>query len=140
MAALSSNCIAVGIHTGTIVLFRVVFDDQGYSCARTDSNRCHVNPITDLASTTINNQDFKDVSYTLQKITFCIFVATRYLFLSIELLQILVSGDETGLINIWCLKHGQLQILNNIEPPSDGFPVTTLCLYSKILKDGKYKV
>ena len=62
VAALSSNCIAVGIHTGTIVLFRVVFDDQGYSCARTDSNRCHVNPITDLASTTINNQDFKDVS------------------------------------------------------------------------------
>ena len=53
------------------------------------------------------------------------------------MLQILVSGDETGLINIWCLKHGQLQILNNIEPPSDGFPVTTLCLYSKILKDGK---
>ena len=63
VAALSSNCIAVGIHTGTIVLFRVVFDDQGYSCARTDSNRCHVNPITDLASTTINNQDFKDVSW-----------------------------------------------------------------------------
>ena len=55
----------------------------------------------------------------------------------IQMLQILVSGDETGLINIWCLKHGQLQILNNIEPPSDGFPVTTLCLYSKILKDGK---
>ena len=61
VAALSSHCIAVGIHTGTIVLFRVVFDDQGYSCARTDSNRCHMSPITDLASTTINNQDFKDV-------------------------------------------------------------------------------
>ena len=51
-------------------------------------------------------------------------------------MQILVSGDETGLINIWCLKHGQLQILNTIEAGPEGFPITTLCLYNKIQKQG----
>ena len=47
-------------------------------------------------------------------------------------LQVLVSADEIGLINIWCLKHGELQILKTIEPTTDDFPVTALSLYTKI--------
>ena len=68
------------------------------------------------------------------------------------ILQVLVSGDESGKINIWCLASQCLQILKCIEPPNCGggnlrgqifsqpsnvqqeFPVTTLSLWNKIGK------
>ena len=67
-------------------------------------------------------------------------------------LQVLVSGDESGKINIWCLTNQCLQILKCIEPNSCGggnirgqifsqstdckqeFPVTTLSLWNKVGK------
>ena len=67
-------------------------------------------------------------------------------------MQVLVSGDECGKINIWCLTNQCLQILKCIEPSSCAsgsltgqsfsqsndniheFPVTTLSLWNKIGK------
>ena len=56
VSALGSNIIAVGIHTGTIVLFKVVSAGNNFQCSLTDSQRCHVHPITDLASSTIHSK------------------------------------------------------------------------------------
>ncbi len=53
VAALGSNYIAVGIHTGTIILFKVTSDTKSFICSVVDSQRCHINPISDLASTSI---------------------------------------------------------------------------------------
>ena len=58
VSALGTNIIAVGIHTGTIVLFKVVSAGNNFQCSLTDSQRCHVHPITDLASSTIHSGRF----------------------------------------------------------------------------------
>lgn len=106
IAALGPNYISVGIHTGTIVLFNVTSDTKSFMCSVVDSQRCHVHPITDLASTTTNAEDCKEV---------------------------LASGDDTGKINIWCLKGSTLKLLKSIEPFGD-FPVTTLSLWNRVGK------
>ena len=72
-------------------------------------------------------------------------------------LQVLVSGDESGKINVWCLTNQCLQILKCIEPTNCGggnlrgqlfnqssdckqeFPVTTLSLWNMIGK-GIYNI
>ncbi len=51
--------------------------------------------------------------------------------------QVLVSGDESGLINIWTLKDKGLKLLRSIDPFGE-FPVTCLSLWNKIWH-GKYK-
>ena len=87
VAALGSNYISVGIHTGTIILFRVTMSSRGVSssqgsnltlassqqeeedtttmsafhCQNVDSQRCHVYPITDLASTSTLSTESKEV-------------------------------------------------------------------------------
>ena len=45
--------------------------------------------------------------------------------------QVLVSGDESGLINIWTLKDKGLKLLRSVDPFGD-FPVTCLSLWNKI--------
>ena len=85
VSALGPNIIAVGIHTGTIVLFKVVTKGNSFSCSMTDSQRCHVHPITDLASSTINAGDG-------------------------EVKEILVSGDEMSHINIWQMNNDSLRL------------------------------
>ena len=90
VAALGSNYIAVGIHTGTILLFcirtttapglvqpanpsRLGGGQEGaaadtsipgtseFRCENIDSQRCHVYPITDLASTSTSCEETKEV-------------------------------------------------------------------------------
>jgi hypothetical protein len=55
--------VAVGIHTGTILLFEVLTADHSFVCRVVDSQRCHAAPITDLASTTTTTaaDKFRDV-------------------------------------------------------------------------------
>ena len=47
------------------------------------------------------------------------------------LIQVLVSGDESGLINIWTLKDRGLKHLRSIDPFGE-FPVTCLSVWNKI--------
>ena len=74
MAALGANYISVGIHTGTILLFRVSTvavsecpeaaaeaSMSSFRCENVDSQRCHVFPITDLASTSTISNESKEV-------------------------------------------------------------------------------
>ena len=74
VAALGANYISVGIHTGTILLFRVSTvaakecpegaaeaTMSSFRCENVDSQRCHVFPITDLASTTTISNETKEV-------------------------------------------------------------------------------
>lgn len=99
--------IAVGIHTGTIILFKVLADAKSFMCSVVDSQRCHVNPISDMASSnTLDGEDTK---------------------------EILVSGDEMGFINVWQLVNDGLKLLKVIEPYGD-FPVTVLSVWNKVAK------
>jgi hypothetical protein len=52
VAAIGANFIAVGIHTGTILLFEVTSGQPNFLCQLVDSQRCHTVATTDLASTT----------------------------------------------------------------------------------------
>ena len=61
MAAIGLNFIAVGIHTGTILLFEVTSDTKSFVCSLADSQRCHVQAVTDLASTTSVAEEAKEV-------------------------------------------------------------------------------
>ena len=74
VAALGANYVSVGIHTGTILLFRVstVVTSEcaeavaeasmsSFRCENVDSQRCHVFPITDLASTSTLSSESKEV-------------------------------------------------------------------------------
>ena len=74
VAALGANYISVGIHAGTILLFRVstVVTNEcpeaaaeatisSFRCENVDSQRCHVFPITDLASTSTISSESKEV-------------------------------------------------------------------------------
>ena len=61
IAAIGANYIAVGIHTGTIVLFEVSTDQDSFICRIADSQRMHSKPVTDLASTTTSSESMKDV-------------------------------------------------------------------------------
>lgn len=108
VCALGMNIIAVGIHTGTIVLFKVTTNENIFSCQLTDSQRCHVNPISDLASSTIYDGPTSK--------------------------EILVSGDESSHINIWQMtKEDSLRLVKVIEPYGE-FPITTLSIWNKIAK------
>ena len=53
IAALGSNYIAVGIHTGTVLLFEIGIDGENVIGRQVDSRRSHEFPITDLASTSV---------------------------------------------------------------------------------------
>ncbi len=61
VAAIGLNFIAVGIHTGTILLFEVTSDTKSFVCSVADTQRCHVQAITDLASTSTIAEDAKEV-------------------------------------------------------------------------------
>ena len=76
IAALGANYISIGIHTGTILLFRVAAVPtpgdppakeasamSAFRCEQVDSQRCHVFPITDLASTSTLSSESKEVSW-----------------------------------------------------------------------------
>ena len=86
ISALGANYIAVGIHTGTIILFKVISNEKAFTCTVIDTQRCHVSPISDLASSAIISED----------------EPTR---------EILASGDETGQINIWEMKDETLKLV-----------------------------
>ncbi len=59
VAAVGPNFIAVGIHTGTVVVFEVTSGGGGgdgaggFVCRVADSQRRHAHPIADLASTSV---------------------------------------------------------------------------------------
>ena len=108
VAALGANIIAVGIHTGTIVLFKVSTNGKSFQCSVFDTQRCHVHPITELASATVNDSDG----------------TSR---------EILVSGDVMSHINIWQMTDTALRLVKVIEPYGE-FPVTVLTIWNKIPK------
>ena len=108
---MGSNYIAVGIHTGTIILFKVSSDTKSFICSVVDSQRCHVNPISDLASTSIVLPESEGGGSR----------------------EILASGDEIGQISIWQLEESTLKHLKTIEPYGE-FPVTTLSLWNRVAK------
>jgi hypothetical protein len=64
VAAIGLNFVCVGIHTGTILLFEVTSDTKSFVCSLADSQRCHVNAVTDLASTTTIAEDAREVKET----------------------------------------------------------------------------
>lgn len=66
IAAIGANYIGVGIHTGTIILFEIASESDSFVCKVVDSQRSHVNPITDLASTTTQHDRFRDVSESIR--------------------------------------------------------------------------
>ena len=84
MAALGANFISVGIHTGTILLFRVstVTSEcpeaseatlSTFRCENVDSQRCHVFPITDLASTSTISTESKEVIYIINSTFYVVY-------------------------------------------------------------------
>ena len=103
VAALGSSCIAVGLHTGEVVLFTVSLKQGSYSCSvvgryrsaaetqgrskttnLTKSRTCiccrqHLSPLTDLASS------------------------------STALGPVLATGDLAGVIHLWRLAEPGLQ-------------------------------
>ncbi len=85
IAAIGPNFIAVGIHTGTVVVFEVASDEDGFVCRVADSQRSHWHPITDLASTTVSSASSSGAGAS---------AATK---------DMMVSADETGLLNVWSL-------------------------------------
>ena len=108
ISALGSNYIAVGIHTGTIILFKVISNEKCFTCTVIDSQRCHVNPISDLASSSLNLEDGEEPSK-----------------------EFLASGDEAGRINLWELKEETLRLLKVIDTFGE-FPITTLAIWNRI--------
>ena len=78
-----------------------------------DSQRCHVNPISDLASSSLTSSSSDDEVQTSK--------------------EILASGDEAGRINIWEIKDEALRLLKVIDTYGD-FPVTTLAIWNRIEK------
>ncbi len=109
IAALGPNLIAVGLHTGTIVVLEIVTDVQSFVCRLIDSQRSHLNPIADLASTSIDRggHQHKDV---------------------------LVSGDETGILNLWKLgKNVGDGIVHEKKLSSFAdSPITAITLWNRI--------
>lgn len=59
VAAIGANFIAVGIHTGTILLFEVTSAQPSFICQLVDSQRCHIVATTDLASTSTSANEVK---------------------------------------------------------------------------------
>jgi len=57
VAAIGANFIAVGIHTGTILLFEVTSAQPSFICQLVDSQRCHIVATTDLASTSTSTYE-----------------------------------------------------------------------------------
>lgn len=108
IAALGSSYIAVGLHTGEILLLHVELEGSSYSCKALGRFRNHVFPITDLASSNTKTG------------------------------KVLCSGDTSGVVTIWSLDEqggeGVLVPQTKLEDWS-GFPITTLCIWNKY-KDG----
>jgi len=103
IAAIGSSFIAVGIHTGEIILFNIGLDDQGYKCELVDRYRQHVASITDISSSSINNTH-----------------------------QVLVTGDVTGTINIWTLDTENSKLVHKMRIADwIGHSVTTMAVWNK---------
>jgi len=102
IAALGNSYIAIGLHTGEIVLFHVELLDNSYNCKVVGKFRNHVAPITDLASS------------------------------NSKIGKILVSGDSSGIMNIWSLEEEEGILVQKAKMEDwSGFPVTTLCIWNK---------
>lgn len=107
IAAVGPNYVAVGIHTGTILLFEVTADARAFVCRIVDSQRSHVHQIADLASTTTAAATMKDV---------------------------LVSADETGVLNVWALGTGGDGLVHRsrMDSPPRKEAVTALALWNRV--------
>ena len=90
-------------------MFKVLCNEKSFTCTVIDSQRCHVNPISDLASSSITMETEE---------------SSR---------EILASGDEAGRINLWELKKETLHLLKVIDAYGD-FPVTTLAIWNRIVQ------
>ena len=104
VAALGSSHVAVGLHTGEIVMFRVTYDEAGYQCQYQAKYRHHLRNITDLASSTTS------------------------------LGSVLASGDMNGDINIWMLEEaeGEESLVHRSRIGDwSGHSVTTLAIWNK---------
>ena len=101
VAALGSSYVAVGLHTGEIVMFRVCYDEAGYQCEYLSRYRNHLRNITDLATTTTT------------------------------LGSMLASGDITGDINIWSLEEEESLVHRSKIGDWSGHSVTTLSVWNK---------
>jgi len=109
--------VAVGIHTGTIVVFEVTVDKDSFLCQVADSQRSHWHPISDLASTALPALPASASSA------------------STSMRDILTSADESGLINVWTLgaKHGDgIERRAKVAADADSGPVTAMCLWNRV--------
>ncbi len=108
IAAVGPNYVAVGIHTGTVVLFEVATDEDNFICRVVDSQRSHSAPCADLASTALTTKN--------------------------GVRDILVSGDVDGVINVWALGDARgdgLVHKNKIDEGLASGAVTTLSLWNR---------
>ncbi len=113
---MGSSFIAVGIHTGTVVVFEVASDEEGFVCRIADSQRSHHHPVTDLASTTVAGASATSSSSSSPK-------------------DVMVSADETGVMNVWGLgttpAADGIAHKARIDSHADG-AVTAMALWNKI--------
>ncbi|TRY68604.1 hypothetical protein TCAL_03826, partial [Tigriopus californicus] len=112
IAAIGANLIAVGIHTGTILLFEISSDSTQLVCRIVDSQRRHIEPVSDVASTSMMLHHAEKSSPS----------------------EVLVSGDELGRLNIWNLGSSGDGLVHrtSIDPDEKTGPVTAICLWNKV--------
>merc|ERR1719150_1619783 len=102
IAALGSSFIAVGLHTGEIVMFCVGLEAGGYSCQEVARYRQHVAAITDMASSSLGTT------------------------------SVLVSGDTSGAINTWSLDTDNTRLVHRLRIGDwVGHSVTTMAVWNK---------
>jgi len=108
VAAIGSSYIAVGLHTGEVLLLHVELEGNSYICKALGRFRNHVCAITDLASSNTRTG------------------------------KVLASGDSSGLLTIWSLdeQDGEGALVPQVKLEDwSGFPLTTLSIWNKY-KDG----
>jgi len=98
IAALGSSYIAVGLHTGEILVFNLQHNNDNFLCWHVGQHRNHVHPIQDLASSTT------------------------------QCGKMLASGDSTGVLNLWTLEKTSIVPKVKLTDWATGFPITTLCI------------
>ena len=113
VSALGTNIIAVGIHTGTIVLFKVVSAGNNFQCSLTDSQRCHVHPITDLASSTIHSGRFFIILFHLKV---CIIPSVHVALCTVKILHIRVFTKFQITVAFGLKFHWYLRTLRSQKP------------------------
>ena len=102
-------------------MFHVELQDNLYKCSMVGKVRSHVSPITDMASSNTKHGKVgtgHNHQYSLS--------------ISPWVVQMLASGDSSGIVTIWSLDEENNTLVQMVRMEDwAGFPVTTLCIWNK---------